>query len=83
MDKKTGKKKEPLSRTHIGYRRKYYDFLEDNFEVQVFRIEGKENDKADIYGKAFDFSSKKIQKLMSEVDEYATTQIKNLALRDF
>lgn len=71
------------SRSRDGKPRTYKELLEGHFEVEVFRIEHSEDkeDKrsrqieTDIYGKAFDFSSKTIEELRREGEDDTVKQI--------
>ena len=70
--------------------RSYDDLLEGHFDVEVIRIERSEDKQdlsgqieTDIYGKAFDFSSKTIQELRMEGEDDARRQLKDLSPSDF
>jgi NTE family protein len=71
------------SRSRDGKYRTYRDLLEGHFEVEVFRIERSEDKEekrsrqieTDIYGKAFDFSSKTIEELRREGENDTLKQI--------
>lgn len=57
------------------HNRKYSELLEGHFDVEVFRIERLEKDETDIYGKAFDFSSKTIRQLSEKGEQDTIKQI--------
>ena len=52
-----------------GHNRNYNELLEGHFDVELFRIERLEKEETDIYGKAFDFSSKTIKQLRHKGEE--------------
>lgn len=63
------------SSSRDGRERQYRGLLEGRFDVQVYRIEKEADERYDIYGKAFDFSTLTIDKLLKQGEQDALRHI--------
>lgn len=65
------------SSSRDGGDRQYRNLLEGRFDVQIYRIEREADERYDIYGKAFDFSTISINKLLQQGEQDALRHIKD------
>lgn len=64
------------SSSRDGAERQYGELLRGRFDVQVYRIEREADERYDIYGKAFDFSTISIDELLQQGEQDALIHIK-------